>query len=104
MKGTKRTIVVKNVTTQAIGAWIPIQDHLLLHLPRKGDRSKGERSKRDRSKRDRSKRVRSKGDRSKGDRSKRDRSIWTCPSFFVRHLFTLNEKNKGERMKVGGIS
>ncbi len=28
MRGTKRNIVVKNVTTQAIGAWIPIQDHL----------------------------------------------------------------------------
>ncbi|WP_335871038.1 YfkD famly protein [Bacillus sp. 2205SS5-2] len=28
MKGSKRTIVVKNVTSQGIGAWIPLQDHL----------------------------------------------------------------------------
>ncbi|WP_409291533.1 YfkD family protein [Peribacillus sp. SCS-37] len=28
LKGTKRYIVVKNVTSQGIGAWIPIQDHL----------------------------------------------------------------------------
>jgi hypothetical protein len=28
IKGTKRTIVVKNVTSQGIGAWIPVQDHL----------------------------------------------------------------------------
>jgi YfkD-like protein len=28
MKGTKRSIVVKNVTSQGVGAWIPIQDHV----------------------------------------------------------------------------
>lgn len=28
MKGSKRTIVVKNVTSQGIGAWIPVQDHV----------------------------------------------------------------------------
>ncbi|WP_059282057.1 YfkD famly protein [Bacillus coahuilensis] len=28
IKGTKRLIVVKNVTSQGIGAWIPIQDHV----------------------------------------------------------------------------
>ncbi|MFS0645982.1 YfkD family protein [Siminovitchia sp. 179-K 8D1 HS] len=28
LKGTKQKIVIKNVTTQEIGAWIPIQDHL----------------------------------------------------------------------------
>lgn len=28
LKGTKQKIVLKNVTTQEIGAWIPIQDHL----------------------------------------------------------------------------
>ncbi|HWO74603.1 MAG TPA: YfkD family protein [Bacillus sp. (in: firmicutes)] len=28
LKGSKRQIVVKNVTTQGIGAWIPVQDHL----------------------------------------------------------------------------
>ncbi|WP_070121059.1 YfkD famly protein [Bacillus marinisedimentorum] len=28
LKGNKRSIVVKNVTQQGIGAWIPIQDHL----------------------------------------------------------------------------
>ncbi len=28
MKGMKRTIVVKNVTSQGIGAWIPVQDHV----------------------------------------------------------------------------
>ncbi|WP_245602163.1 YfkD famly protein [Peribacillus kribbensis] len=28
LKGTKRYISVKNVTSQGIGAWIPIQDHL----------------------------------------------------------------------------
>ncbi|MBM7587543.1 hypothetical protein JOC86_004116 [Bacillus pakistanensis] len=28
MKGTKRSIVVKNVTSQGIGAWIPVQDHV----------------------------------------------------------------------------
>lgn len=27
LKGSKREIVVKNVTSQGIGAWIPIQDH-----------------------------------------------------------------------------
>lgn len=28
LKGTKKTFVIKNVTKQGIGAWIPIQDHL----------------------------------------------------------------------------
>ncbi|WP_179714264.1 YfkD famly protein [Bacillus oleivorans] len=28
LKGNKRQIVVKNVTTHGIGAWIPVQDHL----------------------------------------------------------------------------
>ncbi|PAV28107.1 hypothetical protein CIL05_18545 [Virgibacillus profundi] len=28
LKGSKKSIVVKNVTKQGIGAWIPIQDHL----------------------------------------------------------------------------
>ncbi|MEI5908582.1 YfkD family protein [Bacillus spongiae] len=28
MKGTKKMIVVKNITSQGIGAWIPVQDHL----------------------------------------------------------------------------
>ncbi|NMH67344.1 hypothetical protein HF072_00805 [Bacillus sp. RO3] len=28
MKGTKRTIVVKNVTSQGVGAFIPVQDHV----------------------------------------------------------------------------
>lgn len=28
LKGTKKSIVVKNVTKQGIGAWIPIQDHV----------------------------------------------------------------------------
>lgn len=28
MKGSKHRIIVKNVTSQEIGAWIPIQDHL----------------------------------------------------------------------------
>ncbi|HEX6593021.1 MAG TPA: YfkD family protein [Bacillota bacterium] len=28
LKGTKKTIVIKNVTKQGIGAWIPIQDHI----------------------------------------------------------------------------
>jgi hypothetical protein len=28
MKGSKRSIVVKNVTSQGIGAWIPVQDHV----------------------------------------------------------------------------
>ena len=28
IKGTKRKVVVKNVTSQGIGAWIPIQDHV----------------------------------------------------------------------------
>lgn len=28
LKGTKKSIVVKNVTKQGIGAWIPIQDHI----------------------------------------------------------------------------
>ncbi|MGM0852428.1 MAG: YfkD family protein [Bacillota bacterium] len=28
MKGTKRSVVVKNVTSQGVGAWIPVQDHV----------------------------------------------------------------------------
>lgn len=28
LKGNKRHVVVKNVTTQGIGAWIPVQDHI----------------------------------------------------------------------------
>lgn len=28
LKGNKKTIIVKNVTSQGIGAWIPIQDHV----------------------------------------------------------------------------
>ncbi|AZV41290.1 YfkD famly protein [Peribacillus asahii] len=28
LKGSKRTLTIKNVTSQGIGAWIPIQDHL----------------------------------------------------------------------------
>ncbi|QQZ08743.1 YfkD famly protein [Heyndrickxia vini] len=28
LKGTKKKIVVKNVTSQGIGAWIPVQDHI----------------------------------------------------------------------------
>lgn len=28
LKGRKKTIVVKNVTSQGIGAWIPVQDHI----------------------------------------------------------------------------
>ena len=28
LKGSKREIVVKNVTSQGVGAWIPIQDHV----------------------------------------------------------------------------
>lgn len=28
LKGNKKTIDVKNITTQGIGAWIPVQDHL----------------------------------------------------------------------------
>lgn len=28
LKGNKKTILVKNVTQQGIGAWIPVQDHL----------------------------------------------------------------------------
>lgn len=28
LKGTKKNLVIKNVTKQGIGAWIPIQDHL----------------------------------------------------------------------------
>lgn len=28
LKGSKKTIVVKNVTSQGIGAWIPVQDHV----------------------------------------------------------------------------
>ncbi|MEW4286410.1 YfkD family protein [Priestia koreensis] len=30
LHGSKRTIAVKNVTSQGIGAWIPVQDHLSL--------------------------------------------------------------------------
>ncbi|HLR07673.1 MAG TPA: YfkD family protein [Bacillota bacterium] len=32
LKGTKKSIVVKNVTKQGIGAWIPIEDHLSFHF------------------------------------------------------------------------
>lgn len=28
LKGTKREILVKNVTSHGIGAWIPIQDYV----------------------------------------------------------------------------
>lgn len=28
LKGSKKMVVIKNVTTQGIGAWIPIQDHV----------------------------------------------------------------------------
>ncbi|MBD7938558.1 YfkD family protein [Cytobacillus sp. Sa5YUA1] len=28
LKGNKKTLVVKNITSQGIGAWIPIQDHV----------------------------------------------------------------------------
>ncbi|WP_445490083.1 YfkD family protein [Niallia sp. 03133] len=28
LKGRKKTIIVKNVTSQGIGAWIPVQDHV----------------------------------------------------------------------------
>jgi len=28
LKGSKKSIVVKNITNQGVGAWIPIQDHL----------------------------------------------------------------------------
>ena len=28
LKGTKKTIVIKNVTSQGISAWIPVQDHI----------------------------------------------------------------------------
>lgn len=28
LKGTKKSIVIKNITKQGIGAWIPIQDHV----------------------------------------------------------------------------
>jgi len=28
LKGRKKTIVIKNVTSQGIGAWIPVQDHV----------------------------------------------------------------------------
>ncbi|MBD4935389.1 hypothetical protein GUF79_04570, partial [Xanthomonas citri pv. citri] len=39
LKGNKRKLVVKNVTSQGIGAWIPVQDHVtfgfqLSSLPR----------------------------------------------------------------------
>lgn len=30
LKGSKKTLVIRNVTKQGIGAWIPIQDHLTL--------------------------------------------------------------------------
>lgn len=30
LKGRKKSIVIKNITTQGIGAWIPIQDHISL--------------------------------------------------------------------------
>jgi len=29
LKGNKKKIVVKNVMTQGVGAWIPVQDRLL---------------------------------------------------------------------------
>ncbi|WP_047981068.1 YfkD famly protein [Ornithinibacillus contaminans] len=32
LKGTKKTLVIKNVTKQGIGAWIPIQDHVSFSL------------------------------------------------------------------------
>lgn len=32
LKGTKKSLTVKNVTKQGIGAWIPIQDHLSFHF------------------------------------------------------------------------
>ncbi|MFJ7830683.1 YfkD family protein [Peribacillus sp. NPDC097284] len=28
LRGNKRTIVIKNITSQGIGAWIPVQDHV----------------------------------------------------------------------------
>lgn len=28
LKGSKKMVVIKNVTTQGIGAWIPVQDHI----------------------------------------------------------------------------
>lgn len=28
LKGSKKKVVIKNVTTQGIGAWIPVQDHI----------------------------------------------------------------------------
>ncbi|MYL61695.1 hypothetical protein GLW20_29810, partial [Virgibacillus halodenitrificans] len=28
LKGSKKALVIKNVTKQGIGAWIPIQDHV----------------------------------------------------------------------------
>ncbi|EWH23005.1 YfkD famly protein [Bacillus haynesii] len=39
LKGNKRKLVVKNITSQGIGAWIPVQDHLtfgfqLSHQPK----------------------------------------------------------------------
>ncbi|MDA1477218.1 YfkD famly protein [Bacillus changyiensis] len=30
LKGNKRKLVVKNITSQGIGAWIPVQDHLTM--------------------------------------------------------------------------
>lgn len=32
LKGTKKTLTVRNVTKQGIGAWIPVQDHLSFHF------------------------------------------------------------------------
>jgi|SRR5690625_133295 len=32
LKGTKKSLTVKNVTKQGIGAWIPVQDHLSFHF------------------------------------------------------------------------
>jgi len=32
LKGTKKSLVIKNVTKQGIGAWIPIQDYLSVYL------------------------------------------------------------------------
>lgn len=32
LKGSKKSIVIKNVTSQGISAWIPIQDHVHSNL------------------------------------------------------------------------
>src|SRR5699024_715021 len=32
LKGSKKSLVIKNVTKQGIGAWIPVQDHLSLYF------------------------------------------------------------------------